>query len=137
MRFPKKIVLASFLLLSTTSAFAVDTAELIVTGTIRPAACTPTFTGGGTVAYGDIPIASLSATETTKLAEKTISYTITCDAPISLGYDMLDNRSDTEVLARGQFSATVFGLGLQGSARVGGYTIETDLPSLTGDGVAV
>src|SRR5450830_271670 len=122
MRFPKKIVLASFLLLSTTSAFAVDTAELIVTGTIRPAACTPTFTGGGTVAYGDIPIASLSATEATKLAEKTISYTITCDAPISLGYEMIENRTGTEAAIPGWGTSTVFGLGLQGGNRIGGYT---------------
>ncbi|MGV8889716.1 MAG: DUF1120 domain-containing protein [Pseudomonas sp.] len=133
MNFPKKALLGSLLLLSATSAFAVDTADLRVIGTIAPTACSPAFGSGATVDYGNIPTASLSATQLTPLADHTISYTITCDAPISIATSWSDNRAGTSSLS----NIAAFGLGLQGAAKIGYYTIAQVAGSATGDGVPV
>lgn len=140
MNFPKKTLLGSLLLFSATSAFAVDTADLRVIGTIAPTACTPTFAGGGVVDYGNIPTASLSRTDATLLATHTISYTITCDAPIAIGTSWSDGRSGSASIANlpvGFSAASAFGLGKQGSADIGRYVMEHASGSVTGDGVPV
>lgn len=134
MTFPKKTVLASLLLLSTTSAFAVDTAELIVTGTIAPVACTPLFSGGGTVDYGAIPTASLSTTAVTPLAEKTIDFIINCDSPIAIGFHMIDNRVGDAILIPGVDTGRVYGLGKQDGVTIGGYSIAQDASVFMADG---
>ncbi|MHC8375395.1 DUF1120 domain-containing protein [Pseudomonas sp. MDT1-16] len=132
MNFPKKALLGSLLLLSATSAFAVDTADLRVIGTIAPTACTPTFSGGGVIDYGLIPSASLSPTVRTSLQRRTVSYTIACDAPIAVGTSWSDNRASSA--AANDYS---FGLGLQGSNSIGDYSIRDRLVGATGDGAPV
>lgn len=134
MNFPEKALLGSLLLLSTTSAFAVDTADLRVIGTIAPTACTPTFSGGGTVDYGIIPTASLSPTINTVLAERSVSYTIHCDAPISIGTSWVDSRAGTKLHTT---SLTAFGLGLAGANKIGQYSIIQSQGGVTGDGGSV
>ncbi|AUG03313.1 DUF1120 domain-containing protein [Pseudomonas sp. 09C 129] len=131
MSFPKKTLLGSLLLLSATSAFAVDTADLRVIGTIAPTACTPTFAGGGTINYGLIPGASLSATAETALAVRTISYTITCNAPIRIGMSWTDSRRDSTV------RAPYNGLGKHMGANIG-FFLMTPVPAgTTADGASV
>ncbi|QHD07254.1 hypothetical protein PspR76_16620 [Pseudomonas sp. R76] len=133
MNFPRKALLGSLLLMSASSAFAVDTADLTVIGTIAPVACTPTFAGGGEVDYGLIPSSSLSATVATLLATRTISYTIHCDAPISVGTSWTDGRSGTASVVNN----SNFGLGLQGVNKIGGYTLRQLTAAATGDGTTV
>ncbi|CAI8855789.1 DUF1120 domain-containing protein [Pseudomonas chlororaphis] len=128
MNFSKKTLLGSLLLLSATSAFAVDTADLRVIGTIAPTACTPTFAGGGTIDYGLIPSASLNATTPTTLADRTITYTITCDAPISIGTSWTDNRQDSTT------RATYSGLGKHMGANIGHYIMRAVPAATTADG---
>ena len=77
----KKTVLALALLATTASAFAADSVDVRVIGTIVPAACTPTLSGGGTVDYGTIKADTISATDYTVLPEKQISFLDPCDAP--------------------------------------------------------
>ncbi|WP_324727944.1 DUF1120 domain-containing protein [Pseudomonas chlororaphis] len=140
MNFHKKTLLGSLLLLSATSAFAVDTADLRVIGTIVPTACTPTFSGGGVVDYGIIPTASLSSTDVTQLETRTISYTIVCDAPISIGTSWSDGRQGTannDSLTQGRSALHTFGLGQQGAANIGRYTLSTPTGAATGDGASV
>lgn len=132
MSFPKKTLLGSLLLLSATSAFAVDTADLRVIGTIAPTACTPTFAGGGVIDYGLIPSASLSPTAPTSLQRRTMAYTITCDAPIAIGTSWSDSRASSA--GADNYS---FGLGLQGSNSIGLYNIRDRLAGATGDGAPV
>ncbi|MDI3270806.1 DUF1120 domain-containing protein [Pseudomonas sp. AL03] len=133
MNSPKKALLGSLLALSATSAFAVDTADLRVIGTIAPTACTPTFGSGATVDYGNIPTASLSATNLTLLAAHTIAYTISCDAPISIATSWSDNRAGTAYLG----AVDAFGLGLQDAAKIGYYRITQIVGGATADGAPV
>ncbi|WP_073523168.1 DUF1120 domain-containing protein [Pseudomonas fluorescens] len=133
MSFSKKVLLGSLLALCTTSVFAVDSADLRVIGTIAPAACTPTFAGGGTVDYGLISTSSLNAATATPLAKKTIDYNITCDAPISISTAFTDSRAGTAFIP----GPASFGLGMQGAATIGRYTVAHVVGSATGDGNAV
>ncbi|MDI3270808.1 DUF1120 domain-containing protein [Pseudomonas sp. AL03] len=133
MNFPKKALLGSLLALSATSAFAVDTADLRVIGTIAPTACTPTFAGGGVVDYGNIPTASLSASVATPLAAKDITYVIHCDAPISIGTSWGDSRAGSSISGGG----FAFGLGTQGVAKIGRYGVTHMTGLTTGDGTTV
>lgn len=131
MNFPKKALLGSLLALSATSAFAVDTADLRVIGTIAPTACTPTFAGGATVDYGLIPSASLSRTDATNVGVKTINYAISCDAPISIGTSWVDGRTATT------YRAGFFGLGEHAGAPIGYYVLQQVSANVTADGNAV
>ena len=134
MSFSRKLLLGSLLAVSANSAFAVDTAELRVIGTIAPTACTPNFAGGGVIDYGVIPPASLSPTVATPLQVRTMSYTITCDAPIAIGTSWQDSRVSSAVGG----GPTGFGLGLQGTASIGRYTLAQRPGSgATGDGAPV
>jgi type 1 fimbria pilin len=137
MNFPKKALLGSLLALSATSAFAIDTADLRVIGTIAPTACTPTFAGGGVVDYGRITTATLSRTNVTTLPTRTINYTITCDAPIALGTSWTDSRADSpnsNEMPAGVAASYAFGLGKHGSANIGRYLLNQPRTSTTGDG---
>lgn len=133
MSFSKKALLGSLLALSTTSVFAVDSADLRVIGTIAPGACTPTFTGGGTIDYGVITIASLSQTAETALSPRSIGYTITCNAPIPISLTWGDSRGGSVTAP----SAARFGLGTHSGANIGRYTIQSIVAGTLGDGAAV
>jgi hypothetical protein len=131
MSFSKKVLLGSLLAFSASSAFAIDTADLRVIGTIAPTACIPTFAGGGVIDYGVIPTASLSPTVATPLQVRPVSYTISCDAPIAIGTSWTDSRTSSAVGG----GNTAFGLGMQGAASIGRYTIAQPAGSgATGDG---
>lgn len=137
MVFARKLLTSTALLLCTTSAFAVDTANLSVIGTIAPTACTATFAGRGVVDYGLIPTASLSATAETVLAEKTIGYSIACDAPISIGVSFIDNRASSVGVLPGWPYYNSYGLGIHNGTFIGAYSIVQDRTLATGDGAVV
>lgn len=137
MSFPKKTLLGSLLLLSATSVFAVDTADLRVIGTIAPTACTPTFAGGGVIDYGNIPTSSLSATDPTVLAARSINYSIQCDAPITIGASWTDGRRGTAYPVPGIEALRSFGLGTHAGVNIGQYTLRHGLGQTLGDGQPV
>lgn len=83
------------LAVTTTSVFAADSVDIKVTGTIKPAACTPTITGGGTIDYGNIGLNTLSATDYTPLPEKQVDFSITCDAPAKIALKATNGRPGT------------------------------------------
>jgi len=127
-------------LLASALTHAATTTELKVTGVIRPAACTPSFTGGGTVDYGVIPPNTLSATAPTVLAEKTIPFSVTCDAATKVAVRAIDNRKASVapgVLATVGAWATdkfAFGLGSTAGKKIGAYKIRMPQSSFTADG---
>ena len=55
------------------NAQASTSAELVVRGTIKPAACNLSMTGGGIINYGIIPSGNCSQTAFNPLAEMTTS----------------------------------------------------------------
>lgn len=119
------------------SALAADSVDLKVIGTISPAACTPTLTGGGVVDYGTINANTLSADAYNVLAAKQLDLSISCDAPAKVALKSINNRPNTvagategtgsaavsPVTLLGVSSLPVVGLGMAGEAKVGGYTL--------------
>jgi type 1 fimbria pilin len=140
----KQFALLSTLAVSLLASFAVhaaDTTELKVKGVIRPAACTPTLTGGGMVDYGNIPASSLTAGGYTKLGAKQIGLTVSCDAATKIAIRLTDNRVASKVagitssISRSgdQYN---YGLGAVDGKNVGGYAISM-APETTADGASV
>ncbi|MBC2689945.1 MULTISPECIES: DUF1120 domain-containing protein [Pseudomonas] len=125
-------ILATALLLgATTSVFAASSTDLTITGTITPAACTPTLENGGVVDYRRISAKDLNATTNTQLDEQTLELTVSCGtAATQFAIQPIDNRSDSQ----GPMPEH-FGLGIiNGSEKLGFYTLtltnlNADVPS--------
>ncbi|WP_237391099.1 DUF1120 domain-containing protein [Dryocola clanedunensis] len=149
----KKTLCALAMMAATASAFAADSVDVKVIGTISPAACAPTLGGGGTVDYGTIPANTLAADDYTVLSLKSMNLTITCDAPAKLAIHAVNGRPGTSagVTETGPMNSgyapvdlfsnhltPIVGLGTDGSANdIGGYGIQFTDGSVTADGNAV
>ena len=131
----KKIVLLSTLsaaLLASFGAHAADTTELKVKGVIRPAACTPAFTGNSTVDYGTIAASSLKSNEFKQLDVRNITLSVTCDAGTKIAFTVVDNRQSSTLTEIGNLVGAssalslthLYGLGMAGSKKIGGYALE-------------
>lgn len=115
------------------TAFAASTADLRITGTIVPAACTPTFAGGGIVNFGKISASDLSESEPTKLSHRHVGLTIACDAPTQFALRAIDNVPSTVHTP----DSWRFGLGLaDGGEKIGWYYVDVETASVTLDGAA-
>ncbi|GJG95153.1 DUF1120 domain-containing protein [Cupriavidus pauculus] len=128
-------------LLATASvgALAAESADLAVRGTIRPAACDVTLSGNGSVDFGTIASRGLSATAATKLPDREITMTITCDAAAAVGYQIVDNRAASVANILNSVDSTIantmgFGLGEVGDRRLGAYAIRALPADASGDG---
>ncbi|MEI2604189.1 DUF1120 domain-containing protein [Erwinia aphidicola] len=148
----KQTVLAMAVLASTaTAALAADSVDVRVIGTIVPASCTPSLSGGGTVDYGTIKADSLNATGYTSLPEKQLDFSITCDAPAKVAIQGVNGRAGSmagvteSANTTGTVPVAIFGmsnvggvgLGMDGSAKIGGYSIRIDKATAVADGNAV
>jgi hypothetical protein len=133
MKFKTKSILAAVILAGVTNVFAGSTAQLKVIGTLLPSACDVDFAGGGIVDYGYIFATDLSATNTTQLQPRTIGYTIVCNAPITIATSWTDQRTNSvSAVTRWRF-----GLGLQGTNKIGYYSISNVNGQVTVDGAGV
>ncbi|EOF9307519.1 DUF1120 domain-containing protein [Enterobacter cloacae] len=140
----KKIILATAIALSTTSAFAAETAVMQVKGTLTNSACTAELGNGGVLDYGYIRLGELSATTNNTIGQKQISVTINCTAPTKVGFSVLDNRSDSNaqlpVDISGYKAQTVkyytYGVGsTTEGVKIGNYGMW--MTSITADGATV
>lgn len=129
----KNISLASAMagcILASNFANAATTADLTLTGTITPPACTPVFSGGGIADYGNIAASTLSATTVNQLGTKNSSVTITCDSPAKFYYSFIDNKAasvntDTMPTGSGTNTPFLYGLGTTSKgAKIGAYTLQ-------------
>ncbi|WP_390344025.1 DUF1120 domain-containing protein [Variovorax boronicumulans] len=118
-----------------------ESAELRITGTIVPAACTPAFAGGGVVDYGTIPASSLNPTAQTTLAEKSIQLTMTCDAPVRFGFKVIDERAASAVTSletiQGATPNMKFGLGTSDGKNIGAYSLQVVRETVNGGGFSI
>lgn len=130
MNFPKKTALATLLLLSATNAFAAGIAELTITGTVAPGACSFNFTTNNGVINYTIDPTTLSPTDETDLEPKEMAYTIGCTAPIKVATTWMDNQADSRP---DDFS---FGLGKHEGVKIGYYKVMSKRTA-TGDGSTV
>jgi opacity protein-like surface antigen len=125
----KKTLLATLLaagaVFCASSAFAADSVDLKVIGTITPVACIPTLSGTGTVDYGTIKADTLKADAYTLLPIKSLDFAITCDGKAKLALRGINGRigslaGATEgVSGFGNIASGVFGAASNGSAGLG------------------
>jgi hypothetical protein len=76
----------------TLSAFGASTADIQVTGTIGPSACTPILSVA-TLHFGTVSTADLHLEQPTALPEHTPTLTIQCGTPTLYGLRLVDNRA--------------------------------------------
>lgn len=146
-----KTALVTSLLVSGIQSASAENVQVNVIGTIIPAACTPTVSGGGVVDYGNIRADSLAADEFTMLPVMSLDFAINCDAPARVALHAVNDRpgtlaGSTEVAATaaGQAPVDLFGvsgnryyavgLGLDGTSQIGGYAMRINSDNVTADG---
>ncbi|WP_342052613.1 MULTISPECIES: DUF1120 domain-containing protein [unclassified Cupriavidus] len=135
----RNTALASILFAAASSAaFAADTADLKVTGTIKPAACAVTLSGNGIVDFGTISARDLSDTAYTALTTKNVKTTVTCDSSTKIALKVGDNRAGTATATDYKFwgyysAAANFGFGEASGKKLGGYALRLS-PYSTIDG---
>ncbi len=140
--FPK-IIVAGVVAAACSSALA-DSFDLAVKGTVKPAACTPVLTGGGSFDYGVIPLASLNPIALTLLEVKSDTLTITCDAAARVALKAADSRAGTGAFAGNVafFGAnagvtTQYGLGTASGKNIGAYAFRLKTGTFKADGAEV
>ncbi|MCU1717133.1 DUF1120 domain-containing protein [Pseudomonas sp. 5P_3.1_Bac2] len=126
-----KAFCAGSLMTATGAVLAASTADLKVAGTIIPAACTPVFSGGGTVDFGKISAKDLSPTKLTALPRKFFTWTISCSAPTRIALSFKDNRP--LLISSFDFNPTNKPLG----QNIGIYYLYQERQETLADGVAV
>lgn len=99
------------------AAFAAETADLTVRGTITLGACTPTLDNGGVVDLGKTRLADIGTG--INLPDHHINLNIACTAPTAVGFTTTDNRAGTSTYIDPQ----MFGLGESEGKKLGRYDI--------------
>jgi hypothetical protein len=128
-----RLVTLCFLCLAATPAFGASSAEVTVTGTITPNACTPTLSAGGVVDHGRVPARSLNQYEFSALPSRTLDLSVSCNDAVLYVLVGVDNRADSS-LGPGFY----YGLGTNTHApseRLG--TVSLALREVVGDGERV
>jgi type 1 fimbria pilin len=118
--------------LSTSSVALATTTDIVVTGVIKPGACTPSLSGGGVFDFGVISPEQLSLSNRTQFRSPPQQLSVNCDAPTRFVLRAVDNRAGTANWPEG--SATAFGLGLHDGQRIGTYFLQTIGNSYVVDG---
>ncbi len=121
--------LLSVTLLAAMTPFAAQAAsvDLLVTGTVIPTSCVPSFNGGSTVDLGRIHSAALSPTAQNNLPARNVTLRIQCDAPAAVEVSVVDNRFATKapgLIFNNQTSdANYYGLGNVQGVGIGGFAL--------------
>ncbi|WP_333011344.1 DUF1120 domain-containing protein [Kluyvera sichuanensis] len=128
------LVLAGMATASMSSAFAADSVDLKVTGTLVVGACTPTIDNDAVVDYGDVSVADLSATAANALGAQSTNLNIDCESAMKVGFTTADDRSDSEKVdtSMGNTATTTFGLGFTDASNatmIGGYNVAIGAPT--------
>lgn len=146
----KKTACALALLAASAAALA-ESVDVKVVGTIAPAACLPTLSGGGTIDYGTIRPEALQQDAFTVLDEKQIDFAITCDAPAKVAITTTSGRGASAVQQKdgtlveastgnalfGGANMVAVGLGLDGEKGIGGYGLRLAAGTMLADGKPV
>ncbi|CUJ34186.1 hypothetical protein HMPREF3069_25580 [Achromobacter xylosoxidans] len=145
MRTNQKLATLSLALAASMASFGAQaqSIDVRVIGTITPAACLPAIAGGAVVDYGNIPASTLNMTTTNRLPERTVAFSITCDAPTRAAIRAIDGRESSRVpgivtaIGAAYNDTYNFGLGTVSNANVGGYVLRLRQQSFTADSVSV
>ncbi|MCU1760552.1 DUF1120 domain-containing protein [Pseudomonas sp. 14P_8.1_Bac3] len=90
------LLTAALLLTSASSAFAASSTDLTVTGTITPAACTPTLSSNA-IDLGKISSKDLKQTSATIIDRRTLTLSVNCDATTSFALVGVDGRPGSSI----------------------------------------
>lgn len=119
--------------LGCSSAVLASTTDVIVTGVIKPAACTPSLSGGGTFDFGVISAADLKDDARTQFRSPSQQLAVTCDAPVRFALRGVDGRAGSA--DRPAVHTTAFGLGTNDlDQRIGAYFLSTVANTYVADG---
>lgn len=123
------VLLTAAVMSAVPTAFAQSTTDVSVTGTITPAACSPTLNGGGTIDFGRIVSHDLEQDSHTPLPEKTLALTVTCDGATRFALRTVDNREGSATWPSGTGARAAYrahGLGMSGEEKVGHYLLDIE-----------
>ncbi|WP_448652840.1 DUF1120 domain-containing protein [Pseudomonas fluorescens] len=116
------------------SAQAASTVELTVGGLITPMACTPVLSAGGLIDFGKISQKDLNQATGTRLPLKSLTLTVSCNAPGRYALRMRDNRDGTAHVN----SEIYYGLGLDSAGnKLGVYSVKFDPKQTVADALPV
>ena len=105
--------------------------ELRLQARFAPAACTPSLSNGGTVAFGKLSVMDLSVDKETALPTRPLVVSVACDAPTAFTLRLQDNRQGS---ATGPGDDTTYGLGLDAQQqKIGRYWLVFDPARTTAD----
>ncbi|MDK9363660.1 DUF1120 domain-containing protein [Lelliottia wanjuensis] len=124
---------AALVITTAHSAFAADSTDLKVQGTLIMGSCTPTLSSGGVVDYGKISLGNLKTDAVNQLGTKEITLTLTCESPTKVAWSTMDDQSDSIVDTQPEIEGNPttevideFGLGkTAGGVNIGSYSIIT------------
>ena len=116
------------------TAHAASTVDLSVKGLITPMACTPLLSSGGHVDFGKISRNDLNEEVGTRLPLKSLTLTVSCNAPGRFALRMRDNRDGTAHVN----SEIFYGLGRDSAGnKIGVYSVSFDPKQTVVDDLAV
>jgi type 1 fimbria pilin len=124
---PKFAAIALPLLASCFNVHAAPSAEVKVIGTLVPPACTFTLDGKNVFDYGQV----VPADAEKDLGEKTMPFSIVCEAPTKVAIHPIDQRAGSVKPGMGLAS---FGLGKVNDKNIGQYTLSMTKPVDTSAG---
>lgn len=105
--------------------------ELRLQARFAPAACTPSLSNGGTVAFGKLSVMDFHPSQETALPPRELVVGVTCDAPTAFALRMQDNRQGS---ATGPGDTANYGLGLDArQQKIGRYRLTFDPTRATAD----
>lgn len=105
--------------------------ELRLQARFAPAACTPSLSNGGTVAFGKLSVMDLNQDKETALPARPLVVGVACDAPAIFALRLRDNREGS---ATGPADDTTYGLGLDAQRQsIGRYRLIFDPTRATAD----
>ncbi|MFF7108201.1 DUF1120 domain-containing protein [Pseudomonas sichuanensis] len=117
-------------LFGSASALAASSTDVSVTGMITPAACTPSLSGAGSFDFGKISAQDLNQDKTTRFDSAMQRFTVSCSAPTRFAVDGIDNRPGTAHMN----NSIYYGLGLNGTEKIGGFSMGIQPTGLNADG---
>ncbi|NIF29693.1 DUF1120 domain-containing protein [Pantoea sp. Tr-811] len=119
--------------LGCSSAVFASSTDVIVTGVIKPAACTPSLGGGGRFDFGNISVNQLQQGRETSFTSPVQQLAVNCDAPVRFALRGVDGRAGTAIGDAG--SPLAFGLGTNDrNQRIGAYFLQAPANSFVADG---
>ena len=143
-KLPVAAVVGGWLAMSAATVFAQmtpQTADMTITGTIVPAACTANFDDDGVVDFGTIRLIDLPATGYYRLGDKYTALNVSCNANKRVTFSVQDLQSASRIVGGTMQSAVsvngdqyIFGLGTatvnSTAVNIGGYSMTLSAPTV-------